>query len=51
MMAVLPKIVGGFKVVTVDSEKELDKEWVALIKKAIKMGITVEEIREFLKSK
>ena len=52
MMAVLPKILhilGRFKVVTVDNGKQLDKEWVELIKKALKMGISVEEIRQFLK--
>lgn len=28
---------------------KLDKEWVVLIKEALKMGITMEEIRQFLK--
>jgi hypothetical protein len=32
------------------SEKELDKEWVELIKKALELGIPVEEVRAFLNS-
>ncbi|WHY00326.1 anti-repressor SinI family protein [Neobacillus sp. DY30] len=28
----------------------LDKEWVALIKKALELGISVEEIRDFLRN-
>lgn len=31
-----------------DLEKELDKEWVELIKKALDLGISVDEIRAFL---
>ncbi|QIZ10449.1 DNA-binding anti-repressor SinI [Priestia megaterium] len=31
------------------SEKELDKEWVDLILKARNLGISVDEIRDFLK--
>lgn len=30
-------------------EKKLDKEWIELIKEALKMGIAMEEIRRFLK--
>lgn len=30
------------------SEKELDKEWIELIKKALELGIPVDEIRDFL---
>ncbi|WP_077601641.1 MULTISPECIES: anti-repressor SinI family protein [Oceanobacillus] len=29
--------------------KELDKEWVELIKEALKIGIGIEEVRQFLK--
>lgn len=29
--------------------EKLDKEWVELIKEALKMGIAMEEIRQFLK--
>ncbi len=32
------------------SEKELDKEWVELIRKAQKMGLSIKEIRDFLKN-
>ncbi|MBM7585295.1 DNA-binding transcriptional MerR regulator [Bacillus pakistanensis] len=32
-------------------EKELDLEWVALIKEALLEGITKEEIREYLETK
>jgi Anti-repressor SinI len=32
-------------------EKELDPEWVALIKEALLEGITKEEIREYLQTK
>jgi DNA-binding transcriptional MerR regulator len=35
-------------VITIASEKELDKEWVELIKQALEIGISVEEIRNFL---
>ena len=51
MMAELPKIVhilGGYTVFALASEKELDKEWVELIKEAIELGISIEEIRDFL---
>ncbi|RLQ94766.1 anti-repressor SinI family protein [Falsibacillus albus] len=30
--------------------KELDKEWVALIDEALKIGLTEEEIRSFLQT-
>ncbi|MCM2677473.1 anti-repressor SinI family protein [Alkalicoccobacillus plakortidis] len=52
MMAVLPKIVhilGGICLVPFNSESELDKEWSNLIKEALEMGISAEEIRQFLK--
>ncbi|WP_306419799.1 anti-repressor SinI family protein [Bacillus sp. J14TS2] len=29
--------------------EKLDEEWAELIKEAIKLGITMEEIREFIK--
>ena len=51
MMAELPKIVnilGGYTVIALDSEKELDKEWVELIKEALELGMSIEEIRNFL---
>ena len=51
MMAELPKIghtLGGYTVIAQDSEKELDKEWVELIKEALELGISIEEIRNFL---
>ena len=51
MMAELPKIVhilGGYIVSALDSEKQLDKEWVELINEALELGISVEEIRNFL---
>ena len=51
MMAELPKIVhilGGYIVIALDSEKELDKEWVELIKEALELGISIEEIKNFL---
>ncbi|MEH7010019.1 anti-repressor SinI family protein [Neobacillus niacini] len=34
--------------ITITSENELDKEWVELIKRALELGISVEEIRNFL---
>ncbi|WP_084781819.1 anti-repressor SinI family protein [Bacillus niameyensis] len=34
----------------INSKKELDKEWVELIKEALAMGIPTEMIREFLRS-
>ena len=52
MMAVLPKIVnilGGICLVPFNSESELDREWINLIKEALEIGISVEEIRQFLK--
>ena len=51
MMAELPKIVhilGGYTVIALDSEKELDQEWVELIKEARELGISIEEIKNFL---
>lgn len=34
---------------TLDIKKELDPDWVELIKEAKRSGITIEEIRRFLK--
>lgn len=34
-----------------DFEKELDKEWVELIKEALKLGLTTAEISAFLNKK
>ncbi|NWQ39135.1 DNA-binding anti-repressor SinI [Bacillus sp. EB106-08-02-XG196] len=34
---------------TLLDEKELDKEWLALILEAINLGLTVDEIKDFLK--
>jgi hypothetical protein len=49
MMAELPiHILGGFVVISVNSEKELDNEWVELIREALELGISVDEIRDFL---
>jgi hypothetical protein len=51
MMAELPKIVhilGGNIVIALARDKELDKQWVELIKKALELGITEDEIRDFL---
>jgi hypothetical protein len=53
MMAELPKIVhilGGTIVfdTAVEKELQLDKEWVELIKKALELGIPIDEIRDFL---
>ena len=53
MMAVLPKIIhilGGYYVIVLDSDRELDKEWVELIMEALDLGISVEEIQHFLKN-
>ena len=54
-MSELPKIkihiLGGY-VVTNNAKKndpDLDEVWVALIKEAISLGISTEEIREFFK--
>lgn len=52
MMAELPKIfhiLGGY-IVTFLGEKELDKEWVELIKEALDLGISADDIRNFLKT-
>lgn len=32
-----------------NTEQELDEEWVELIKEAIELGISMEEVREYLK--
>lgn len=51
MMAELPKIVhilGGNIMTATACEKELDNEWVDLIKEARNLGISVDEILEFL---
>ena len=34
--------------IALTSENELDNEWVELIKEALKLGISVDEIRDFL---
>ncbi|MDR4947205.1 anti-repressor SinI family protein [Neobacillus cucumis] len=31
-------------------EKELDKEWIDLIRKARNLGISIDEIKDFLKT-
>lgn len=52
MMAELPKILsilGGYMVTYLD-EKELDKEWVELIKEALNLGISAADINNFLKT-
>jgi hypothetical protein len=52
MMAELPRIfhiLGGY-MVTYLGEKELDREWVELIKAALDLGISAEDIRNFLKT-
>jgi hypothetical protein len=52
MTAELPKIVhilGGNIVIATASDKELDKEWLDLILEARNLGISVDEIKEFLK--
>ena len=51
MMAELPKMVhilGGCIVGILVTEKELDKEWLELMKEAQKLGLTIDEIRDFL---
>ena len=51
MMAVLPKIeniLGGMSLIPHINERELDKEWINLMKEALEMGVSVEEIRRFL---
>jgi hypothetical protein len=54
MMAELPSqnncISGGFIVTVITSEKVLDKEWTGLILEARNLGISIEEIKEFLKN-
>lgn len=50
-MAGLPKIYifwEALLLTVLASEKEIDKEWVELIKKALELGIPVDEIRDFL---
>ena len=54
MMAELPKIIhtlGGHAMIALDSEKELDKEWVELLNVALELRISYEEIRNFLHKK
>jgi hypothetical protein len=51
MTAVLPKIgyiLGGYFVIAATKEIELDEEWVDLIKEALLLGISADEIRDFL---
>jgi DNA-binding transcriptional MerR regulator len=51
-MAELPKIViilGGLIVPALTTEKDLDTEWLELINEAKKLGLSIDEIRNFLK--
>jgi hypothetical protein len=51
MMAGLPKLVhilGGYFVIAATKEVDLDEEWVDLIKEALILGISADEIRDFL---
>ena len=41
-------ILGGYILVVLASEEQLDEEWVELIKEALELGISIEEIRNFL---
>ncbi|MCQ6278871.1 anti-repressor SinI family protein [Bacillus sp. EB600] len=41
-------MLGGYVVIALTSENELDNEWVELIKEALELGISVDEIRDFL---
>jgi DNA-binding transcriptional regulator YhcF (GntR family) len=53
-MAELPKIViflGGYIVSALTTEKELDQEWLKLINEAKNLGLSVDEIREFLSNR
>ena len=43
-------ISGGFIVTVSTSKKELDKKWIDLILEARNSGISIEEIKEFLKN-
>lgn len=35
-------------VLSLENKVEIDEEWIALIEEAIELGITIEEIREFI---
>lgn len=51
MTAVLPKmdcILGGLNMSADEKGKEIDLDWLKLIKEAKEIGISIEEIREFL---
>ncbi|MFP7735655.1 anti-repressor SinI family protein [Priestia aryabhattai] len=52
MVARLPKWIKGMSMLNKGnlSEKELDKDWVELMKKAYETGLTVQQVREFLKN-
>lgn len=41
-------ILGGNIMTAIGSKKEVDKEWVELIRKALDLGIPADEIRDFL---
>ncbi|MDQ0970812.1 2-iminoacetate synthase ThiH [Neobacillus niacini] len=41
-------ILRGDIMTAIASEKEVDKEWVELIRKALDLGIPADEIRDFL---
>jgi hypothetical protein len=50
-MAELPKIViilGGLILSAVTNEKGFDTEWLELINEAKKIGLSIDEIRDFL---
>ncbi|WP_245998018.1 anti-repressor SinI family protein [Aquisalibacillus elongatus] len=53
MIALLPHLFGGGNMVTMTyyekgTPKQLDRDWVILMKKAKEMGISKREIRNFL---
>lgn len=48
MMAGLPHLLGWCEIL---SKKELDEEWIKLIQEAINIGISVEDIKKFLKAR
>jgi Anti-repressor SinI len=52
MIVRLPKWIKGMSMLNKGNllEKKLDRDWVELMKKACEVGLTVEQVREFLKS-
>jgi len=52
MIARLPKWIKGMSLLNKGKllEKELDKDWIELIKKAYEMGLSIQQVKEFLKS-